>query len=326
MSPSPLDSAAVWHVRAGRLRLRFSGPDRAKTLHNLTTADIKRLQPGHAGEAFVTSPQGKTLAFATIVNLDDSLLLLADEAAGPLLIPHLQKYGGLDDTTFEDVTADTAEVHVAGPRAEDLLRTIGLELPLEGDLAAARSQWLDFRCTVLRESPLGVPGVTLIGPASANVPRELGLRLATVGGAEPLSESAFDSLRIAAGTPVFGRDLTEKNLPQEVGRDDRAISFVKGCYLGQETVARLDALGHVNKILRGLSFDGDGPPPPGTVLRSGDHDAGWVTSSALSFRDGRPIGLGYVKTAFQAPGTKLEGAVDSAGALSCEVRPLAGVE
>ena len=64
-----------------------------------------------------------------------------------------------------------------------------------------------------------------------------------------------NALRIEAGTPVFGKDVTEKNLPQEIGRDDRAISFVKGCYLGQETVARIDALGHVNQVLKGLVFE-----------------------------------------------------------------------
>ena len=81
-------------------------------------------------------------------------------------------------------------------------------------------------------------------------------------------------MRIAAGTPVFGKDVTEKNLPQEIGRDDRAISFVKGCYLGQETVARIDALGHVNQVFKGLRFEPRADLPDGRLRALGRGQAG----------------------------------------------------
>src|SRR5262249_26957999 len=116
-----------------------------------------------------------------------------------------------------------------------------------------------------------------------------------------LDPAAFESLRIAAGTPVFGKDVGPDNLPQEVGRDARAISFVKGCYLGQETVARIDALGHVNKILTSLRFESDRVPPSGTAMEAEGKVIGSVTSSAPSPADGKPIGLGYVRVAFAEP-------------------------
>ena len=109
---------------------------------------------------------------------------------------------------------------------------------------------------MIRESPAMLAGVTLIGDLVLG--RPLKTFLLTAGRELGLVEAGpevFEVLRIEAGTPVFGKDLTDKNLPQELGRDARAISFVKGCYLGQETVARLDALGHVNQLLRGLVFE-----------------------------------------------------------------------
>ena len=113
----------------------------------------------------------------------------------------------------------------------------------------------------------------------------------------------FEVLRIEAGTPVFGKDITEKNLPQEIGRDARAINFVKGCYLGQETVARLDALGHVNQILRGLVFE------PGALARSPVHlesegkNVGVASSCAFSPVRNAPVALVIVRTSQMAPGT-----------------------
>jgi folate-binding protein YgfZ len=109
--------------------------------------------------------------------------------------------------------------------------------------------------------------------------------------------------RIEAGTPLFGQDITEKNLPQEVARDALAISFTKGCYLGQETVARIDALGHVNQTLCGLRFAGPDSPPPGTELTIDDKVVAHVTSAAFSPRLGGPLALGYVRRGHTLPGT-----------------------
>ena len=119
-------------------------------------------------------------------------------------------------------------------------------------------------CWWCRESPTGRPGFTpdrspeLRRAGCRRVPAHRGEEL----GLAELDLDSFEVLRIEAGTPVFGRDVTERNLPQEIGRDDRAINFVKGCYLGQETVARIDALGHVNQLLKGLLLDSSAPMPP----------------------------------------------------------------
>src|SRR5262249_53366715 len=101
-------------------------------------------------------------------------------------------------------------------------------------------------------------------------------------GALECMPAAIESARLEAGFPLFGQDITEDNLPQEVGRDAQAISFTKGCYLGQETVARIDALGHVNRRLVGLKFSGTEIPQIGAAIIAGDQQVGRVTSAAWS--------------------------------------------
>ena len=257
--------------RSDRHRLAVSGPDRAKFLHNLLTNEIKRLPAGKGCEAFVTSPQGKTLAYVKVLAADDAILLGADPGGIAALLPHLQKYGVFDDVVIDDRSATTFELHLAGPAAEEIVRSAGAGLPENTDLAHAGTEMFGQPVRVVRESPAGLPGFTLLGdvPAGSSVKVSLLAAGRDLGLVEAVPE-VFEILRIEAGTPVFGKDITDKNLPQEIDRDARAINFVKGCYLGQETVARLDALGHVNQILRGVVFEpGASLPPAGSASRMG---------------------------------------------------------
>ncbi|WP_261345598.1 CAF17-like 4Fe-4S cluster assembly/insertion protein YgfZ [Paludisphaera soli] len=298
-----VDEAAAWIDRSARVRWDVSGPDAAKFLHNVTTNDVKRLATGRGCEAFVTSLQGKTLAYVAIVARSEGFLLRADAGGLDLARAHLQKYGVFDDVTMEDVSATTVEYHVAGPRAAEWLERAGGSAPEAGDPASTATRAGDVDVLCIRESPTGRPGFTLIAPA-ADAPALIEM-MKNADLAELTAED-FEALRIEAGTPVFGREVTEKNLPQEIARDDRAISFVKGCYLGQETVARLDALGHVNKILKGLRFaPGDPTPSLGAALEADGKAVGTVSSAAFSPGWGAAVGLGIVRVAHAEPGTSL---------------------
>jgi folate-binding protein YgfZ len=301
-------SAAVLLDRSDRVRIEVTGPDRAKFLHNLTTNDVKRLPEGHGVEAFVTSPQGKTLGYVTILAEPDRLLVRTDPGGAGNVLPHLAKYGVFDEVAVVDVSASTFEVHLAGPRAEDVVHAAmeGAGLPATGELHHGAASVEGATLRLVRESPLGPSGLTLIGDLAAKDGVLAALRRAGGPlGLVDLDAPAAEALRIEAGTPAFGRDVTPDNLPQEVGRDSRAINFVKGCYLGQETVARIDALGHVNKRLRGLTLGG-GPeqvPPPGAAVEADGKRVGTVTSSAFSPALGRPVALGYVRTSHANAGT-----------------------
>jgi folate-binding protein YgfZ len=292
----------AWIDRSERARLRVAGPDRVRFLHNLTTQDVKGLPAGRGVEAFVTSLQGKTLAHVTLHALDDAILLRADAGGLDEALPHLRKYGVFDEVALESIGDATFEWHLVGEDLAERLSQRGLEIPGGADLSVVPAELAGSRVLVIREAPSGLPGITLIGPRERM--DDLALRL--LDGTTALPATEFEALRIRAGTPAWGREVTTANLPQEIDRNDRAICFTKGCYLGQETVARLDALGHVNKIVRGLVFDGPEPPSEAkTLLDEQGNPAGVVTSAAPGTGESPAVGLGLIRARFAAPGTVL---------------------
>jgi tRNA-modifying protein YgfZ len=295
--------------RSSRSRLEIKGNDRARFLHNLTTNEVKRLVAGQGCEAFVTSLQGKTLGFVSLHVCEDHILLRADPGALAGLMPHFQKYAALDDVELADISPATFELHLCGPAVLELFVRLGGTLPGDADQSHQAAEIAGASLRIIRDAPTGSPGLTIVGRADDQdaVVAAIRERGASLGLLE-LDPETFDVLRIEAGTPVFGRDLTPDNLPQELGRDQRAINFVKGCYLGQETVARIDALGHVNKVLRGLRVEDPGaaPPPPGSALKRDGKPVGAVTSAAFSPGWEGAVVLGYVRVGHDEPGQVLE--------------------
>ena len=196
------------------------------------------------------------------------------------MLAHLAQYAIFDDVTVEDLTGETVEFHIAGPA----IGSLGLE-PSDGPTNEV-SLGGGLQVTVIRESPTGLPGITVVGRL-ADAPALCGwlAGVARDAGGLELDRGAFEALRIEAGTPLSGIDVRPENLPQEIGRDALAIHFKKGCYLGQETVARIDALGHVNRRLSGFRLI-EGPidgATPGTPLIDADgKEVGRITSIADS--------------------------------------------
>ncbi len=292
--------------RSDRVRLEISGPDRAKFLHNLTTNDIKRLAIGRGCEAFVTSPQGKTIGYLILLTADNTIIARADPGGDALALPHFRKYGVFDAVSIDDRSPSTFELHLFGPQAIELAQRAAGRLP-EEEYAHVVAEIGGNLVRLVRESPALGTGLTVIGekPAARPVKESLlehgrDLGLIEVDGA------GFDVFRIEAGTPVFGKEITEKNLPQEFGRDDRAINFVKGCYLGQETVARIDALGHVNQLLKGVLLKSGSPcPEAGSPLEQDGKRVGVITSAVFSPLRNAAIGLGLIRTTHAAAGTRL---------------------
>jgi len=293
--------------RSDRCRLEIRAPDRAKFLHNLTTNEIKRLPASQGCESFVTNLRGKTVGYVIVLADTDRLLVRADPGAREGLLRHFEKYGVFDEITIEDRTAATFELHLAGPEAGSLLKRAGARLPEDGDYAHLVTELAGCPVRGVREPLTVLPGWTVIGEkASAGAVRDMLL----IGGRDigliDADPETFDVLRIEAGTPVFGKDITENSLPQEIGRDARAISFVKGCYLGHETVARLDALGHVNQVLKGLLFAEHAQvPAAGTELEADGKRIGVVTSAAFSPVRNAPVALAMVRTSHAHAGARV---------------------
>jgi folate-binding protein YgfZ len=257
--------------------LTLTGADRQKFLNGFCTNDVKRLTAGANCEAFVTNVKGRILGHGLVDCRDDELVFITVPGQSPAIMAHLDRYIIREDVQLRDTTSERSYALVTGQRAVDRSIT-----------------WKLLHTTICG----------LAENTAAASQREL--QKLVESGAVLCGDAAFHVLRVEAGTPLFGVDFDESNLPQEVGRDDLAISFTKGCYLGQETVARIDALGHVNQQLAGVRFTGVRVPDIGTQLAQGTSTAGRVTSATYSPQLDAPLALAMVRREWLAPGTRME--------------------
>lgn len=284
-------------------QLELTGADRAALLHNLCTNDIRNLACGRGCEAFFCSAQGRVLAHVWIYAGHESHLVETVPRQGPHLLQHLDRYLFREQVVLHDRTAAWSALLLAGPQAADVLQAAGADDVPREPLAHAACRIRGLRAWVRRVQWLAVPGWAISCPTEAKQ-----ALTAALLGADALrcGMQALDVARIEAGTPWYGCDITDKNLPQEVARDARAIHFRKGCYVGQETVARIDALGHVNQTLVGVRWTGRATPGAPSELRAEGKMVGRVTSATYSFRLGSPVGLAYVRRGYNQAGQALE--------------------
>ena len=293
-------------------QIDLAGRDRAKFLHNFCTNDIRALAVGTGCEAFITNVQGKVLAHVFVYAGQTALNLIAvPECAAPI-IKHLSRYQISEDVAFSDLTRERCLILVAGPQAASVLEATGV--PVTAAVRADKQQHevaaSPLETIVMPSALLEVPGyLVACKTAEAAICRSQ----LVAAGAVPAGTTAFEALRIESGFPFYGIDMTDANLAQEVGRTVQAISFSKGCYLGQEPIARIDALGHVNQQLRGLRLEAGPLPPMGAVITTNEDEPrkiGHVTSAAFSYGIQAPVALGYLKRHYDTPDLDVSVVVD----------------
>lgn len=297
------DEAAVFNL-GHRTELELTGKDRQKYLHNFCTNEIRNLQPGQSSEAFVTTIQGKIKAHIFAFADEKSLWVDSNTGYEDLLFAHFDKYLISEDVQIARRSGDFVEYYATG--SEVLARLSALGLPT-ADLAAhchRRANLAGIDIAVRRVDWLASPGCLLQVPVSA---AEIAWKALVGGGLTPAGRAAFDGLRILAGFPEHGVDLTEANLAQEAARTELAINFNKGCYLGQEPIARIDSMGHVNQELRGLRLaSGPGATAGAKVILPGEvREAGVVTSAGWDYSANVPVAMALLKRNYLSPGTKL---------------------
>lgn len=319
----PFREGAALVELPGRTTLRLSGPDSPAFLQGLVTNDVLRLPAGSGCDALFLTPKGKLRAVTTVLALPDALLLDAPAELRERLREILGTYLPFHPSVgLADETDATAVLHLEGPRAGETLRSAGAaQLPADpGDHAAAELRGAAVR--LVAASRAGEPGWDLRTepPAVAGL-----LALLAERGAVPVPGEALDAARVEAGIPWWGRELGDDVLPDEAGLTKSAVSYTKGCYVGQETVARLRTYGHVNRNLVGLVLDEDAFAASGDEVRAAQTRIGGVTSATLSARLGRWVALAYVRREHAAPGTRLEvlGASGGSGA-TVTAFPIAG--
>ncbi len=280
-----LRETAAWFDLSSRGRLRATGGDRKRLLHALTTNQVERLEPGHGVYAFFLNAQGRVLADAIVVCRTEDVLISTEAETREKVARHIEGYIIADDVTLEDATATTCEMALEGPDAA--ARLVFLDLPVP---AAEYGSALADGITVLRASTTGQPGFRLIGAASRK--DELQSHLAEF--APAASADDLRVVRLENGRPRYGEDISERYIAHETGQM-QALSFDKGCYLGQEIVERVRSRGLVHRQLRALRIEGGAVPEVGDKLLAGEQDAGEITSAAWSPAEQAVRALAYCR-------------------------------
>jgi folate-binding protein YgfZ len=287
--------------RADRARIRMWGKDPARMIHGLVTNDVLKAPPGQGVYAAMLTPKGRMIADLRVFRRADGEVLLdiAREALEGTR-EHLKKFVPPLFARWGDVTDQTAQLGVYGPRSRALLaQVLGTELPALAEDAFVEPEWNGARLLVAATREAGLEdGFDVVLAADQAEALWTALRDA---GARPAGFGALETLRIEAGRPRYGTDLTEETIPtgayEAAGLMERAISFGKGCYTGQEVIVRIAHRGHVNRHLRGLRM-GDAPAPaPRAPLFHPEtgKEVGWATSAAFSPLLGETIAMGYVR-------------------------------
>ena len=296
-----LRRTVAWGEAGPRGTLVAAGPDAVRFIDSFTTAAVAPLAVGSGTEGFFTDARGWVLALANIFRTAEGVWIdLAGSLAAPVA-EHLERHHIRERLTLTDASAEFAHLWLAGPEAAAWLAGRCDVPPPEARLGHAAARLGDVPLTLVRIDSHGPVGF-LVRVASADRPRLIAmLRSAAVTEAAP---AAWETARIEAGVPD-PHDIPVKTLPQELDRDARAISFTKGFYLGQETVARIDALGHVNRRLVAVAAAGWRPTAVPVTVHAGGDVVGALTSVAHSPTLGRGLGLGLLQTKPLAAGTPL---------------------
>ena len=283
-----LQHGAVVVNRSDRLRMLFTGDKAAESLSGLVTNDVSSLTVGRGQYAAALTNKGKILADVRIFATEGGLLVDANAAAGAQWAAMVKKFVNPRLAKYQDISQQSGDVGVFGPNALDVIRAVfgGSEIPSDlGTYGHVIVRFADTSMMLARVPDFGVDGYDIIGPRE--LMDDLYSKLAKAGAIEDANE-ALDIARIGAGRPEWGVDMDETMLAQESDMDRlEAISYTKGCYTGQETVARVHYRGHVNRLLRGLRFSDAIVPPIGTPLAdTDDKEIGVVKSGALTPRGG----------------------------------------
>lgn len=293
-----------------RSRLCLVGADRVRFLHGQVTNDVQRLRPGQGCYAALVTAKGKMESDLNLFALAEELLLDFEPGLSRTVTERLEKFIVADDVQVVDVAALYGLLSVQGPRAGAVVRALGLfsELPVNPFESAKSSDPTSGEIYLMNTPRLGGAvhnGFDLFVPTAAlPVTADKLIAAAKSVGGRACGWQAFETARIEAGIPRFGADMDETTIPLEAGLEARAVSYQKGCYLGQEVINRIHAIGHVNRSLRGLRLDADLPllPARGERLFHEGKEAGQFTSAVFSPRLQTNIGLGYVRREADTPG------------------------
>jgi folate-binding protein YgfZ len=290
--------------RCARGAVLVDGPDGLSFLNSLLSQDIAALADGQGTHALLLQPQGKLDTDLRLLRVGDAAWLDCEVGRGEGLAASLRRFKIRIKAEVEDRTGDWGCLTLRGPEVAARVEAAGgPALPGEAHGHVAWAPGTGAGAGAVRlvraDWPGGPPGADLVGPVGdlSDIWNALAAAGFTLAGL-----SAYEAARVRAGVPRQGLDIDEKTIPQEAFLEVDAVSFTKGCFLGQELVCRIDSRGHVNRLLRGLRIDPAGidtTPPAGAGIVVGDKEVGALTTVARS--EGGVVALGYVRREVEVP-------------------------
>ncbi len=259
-----------------------TGPDTITFLDSLLTQDIAAMASGEVARSLLLEPRGKLRALLWLLRGDEEVGLVTDAGYGHVVKDDLTRF---KIRVKVDLADPEPMAELWGPASAEVLEAAGLPAP---------DGWVRHADAIVARGDLGDLPRYFVAGAAADLP-----------GARRAGGLAADAVRIEAGEPRMGVDVGEKTIPQETGLVPATVSFTKGCYLGQELVARIDSRGHVNRHLRGVLLADNVLPPPGATLHAADREVGELTSLGESLELRAPVGLALVRREV-APGDRVD--------------------
>jgi folate-binding protein YgfZ len=292
---------------SSRGRVEVSGSEAVQFLNGMLTNDVARLEDGAWMEAAFPNPQGRLVASARVFRRGGAFLFDTEAATYERMLRSLERFTLAGDFRVRDLTSETTTLSVQGARASEVVGAVLGEAV--SNIMRGRTSSTQFgngEVTIARATHTSEDGFDLfVGVEDAEALWDA----LVAAGARPVGFDALEVLRVEAGVPRYGVDASDANVVLEVVDEAAAVSYTKGCYAGQEIIARIHWRGHVAKRLTGVVFDRDAVPPAEARLREpgGDgREAGRITSSVFSTRLQRRVALALVKYDFLSPGTELK--------------------
>jgi folate-binding protein YgfZ len=301
-----LNSCGVFDL-GYRARISITGNDRVRWLNGMVTNNIRDLAPGNGVYAFLLNPQGHVLGDMYVFNAGESLIVETDRGQIEKIMAVFDHYIIMDDVELTDLSDKQTAIGVMGPKARAILKAAGIEIPDMQPLQVITPQCSCdcgcVECTVVRgDNPQSESYEIWLTPADAYKTWQALM----AAGATPVGTEAIEMQRIAAGFPVYGVDIRERDLPQET-EQARALNFNKGCYIGQEIVERIRSRGNVHRKFSGFIAAADEKIAVGAKISADGKEVGEITSVVgVSTPVGeRAIALGYIRRDIGIPGREV---------------------
>ena len=286
-----------------RAKISLTGGDRVRWLNGMVTNNIRDLAAGYGVYAFLLNPQGHILGDLYAYNGGDAITVDTDSAQAEKILATFDHYIIMDDVEVNNLSEQVTALGIAGPKSGKVLSAAGFTVPPDQPLQMQSAMWKGVDCTLVRGEDSEHPSYE-IWLAPDRVLQLWDAFLAA--GAMPVGSEALELQRIVSGTPRYGIDIRERDLPQET-EQARALNFNKGCYVGQEIVERIRSRGAVHRKFTGFLAEGAAQIAPGTKIVSVEKEVGEITSSAsLQLpRGNKTVALGYIRREVGVPGREV---------------------